>query len=305
MARHRYKSQSTPSEYVSLLQYSKTSCGVDFLLNTSTSRDKEPWFCKYQRFQTDFYEFYFFHQASGYLLLNGERIDLCANQVLIIAPYQQQEWHVSADETDYTFLVFQEEFVSSFISDKYFMYRLLYCYQHDNPSAFTITDREMTPFMELLSRMRGELRRPIADSYSLIVAYLVEFLLQLNRLYAAKFNLPLRLPTNNFAFQYKELLEKHIRSNLSVSDYAAMIGISRISLNKAVYNEFGVTARHLLQQRRLQELKNDLLFSNQSLKEIADSLNFSAPNHMMRFFKQLTGKTVSEYVNDVRSNGHS
>lgn len=48
-----------------------------------------------------------------------------------------------------------------------------------------------------------------------------------------------------------------------------MMGISRIALNKAVENEFGVTAVHLLKQRLLQEIKNDLLFSDLSVKEIA------------------------------------
>ena len=56
--------------------------------------------------------------------------------------------------------------------------------------------------------MKSELLSPIADSYHMIVAYLYEFLLLLNRYYAKMFNLPLRLPLNNYAFRYKELLEK-------------------------------------------------------------------------------------------------
>ena len=74
MSRQKLKSRLHSSEHISLLKYSKTSCGVDFLLNTSTSKEKMPWFDKYSQFQTDFFEFYFFHQASGYLLLNGERM---------------------------------------------------------------------------------------------------------------------------------------------------------------------------------------------------------------------------------------
>ena len=46
------------------------------------------------------------------------------------------------DKLEYTFLVFQEEFVNQFLSDKYFMYRLLYCYQHDYPTWFDLTEEE-------------------------------------------------------------------------------------------------------------------------------------------------------------------
>lgn len=292
-------------EHISLLKYTKSSCGVDFFLNTATNREKRSWFDINRQYRTDFFEFYFFSRASGFMLLNGERIDLHDSMALIVMPFQQQEWHVDIEKLDYTFLIFHEEFVYNFISDKYFMYRLLYCYQHDYPTAFAMSADEMAPFIALTEKMKHELHNPIADSYHMIVAYLYEFLLLLNRFYAGLFNLPLRLPINNYAFQYKSLLEKHIREKAKVSDYAAMIGISRVALNNAVFNEFGVTAKHLLKQRLLQEVKNDLLFSGLSVKEIAANLNFSAPNHLMRFFKLQTGKTVGGFVEEVKTNGLS
>ena len=147
-------------------------------------------------------------------------------------PFQLQEWHVEMDRLDYTFLVFQEEFVNNFLSDKYFMYRLLYCYQHDYPTWFDMPEEEAYPLLDLLQKMKQELRNPIADSYHLIVAYLYQFLLLLNRIYAHRFNLPFALPLNNYAYQYKQLLEKNICDKARVADYAEMMGISRVSLNR-------------------------------------------------------------------------
>lgn len=299
------KSNNTTTAQTYLLKYNKSSCGVNFMLNTAESKEKTPWFNLAKRYKTDFFEFYFFRKAAGFMLLDGERIELHDSMLLIVMPYQQQEWHVNIEDFDYTFLVFQEEFVYEFLSDKYFMYRLLYCYQHDYPVAFDMSEDGMKPFMEMLAKMKQELHNPIADSYHMIVAYLYEFLLLLNRYYAGLFKLPLKLPLNNYAFHYKELLEKNIMHCVKVSDYATMMGISRIALNKATLNEFGVTAKHLLKQRLLQELKSDLLFSGLSVKEIAGRLNFSAPNHLMRFFKLQTGKTVGEYLEEVKLNGLS
>lgn len=293
------------SDHVALMKYTKSACGVDFLLNTANSNEKLGWFSLHKRYKTDFFEFYFFRKASGMLLLGGERIELHDNSVLIIPPYKHQEWHVQMESLDYTFLVFQEEFVYNFISDKYFMYRLLYCYQNDYPSYFDMDDGQMDSFLTILRKMKSELLSPVADSYHMIVAYLYEFLLILNRYYAKIFNLPLRLPLNNYAFRYKQLLEENIRKYVRVNDYASMMGISRIALNKAVENEFGVTAVHLLKQRLLQEIKNDLLFTDFSVKEIAYKLQFSAPNHLMRFFKQQTGMTVGEFMEEVKNNGTS
>lgn len=289
------------SGQISLLKYSKSSCGVDFLLNTADCTEKPGWFNLSKRYKTDFFEFYFFRRAAGCLLLAGKRIDLHPNMTLVLSPFQLQEWHVDLQQLDYTFLVFQEEFLNNFLSDKYFMYRLLYCYQHDTPTAFDMSPAEMAPFLDQLLQIKQELRNPVADSYHMIVALLYRFLLQLNRFYAHRFNLPFAPPRNNFAYQYKELLEKHIAEKVHVADYAEMMHISRISLNKAVMREFGVSAVHLLKQRRLEEVKNELLFADRSVKETAYRLHFSEPNHLMRFFKQMTGQTIGEFLHSMKS----
>lgn len=67
------------------------------------------------------------------------------------------------------------------------------------------------------------------------------------------------------------------------------MGVSRVSLDKAVVREFGISAAYLLEQRLLQEIKNDLLFTAFSVKGIAFRLHFSEPTYMIRFFKQQMG----------------
>ena len=289
------------TEHISLLKYSKSSCGVDFLLNTAESSEKTGWFNLDKRYKTDFFEFYFFRKAEGYMLLSGRKIILHPNMVLVISPFQLQEWHVDLDKLDYTFLIFQEEFINNFLSDKYFMYRLLYCYQHDYPTFFDMSTEEMAPLLSQLLQMKKELRNPIADSYHMIVACLYQFLLLLNRFYANRFDLPFDPPLNNYAYQYKELLEKNISEKTRVADYAEMMNISRVTLNKAVMREFGLSAVHLLKQRLLQEVKSDLLFTGLSVKEIAYRLHFSESNHLMRFFKQMTGQTISEFLASIKT----
>ena len=285
---------------ISLLKYSKSSCGVDFLLNTADSHEKRSWFDSKKQYKTDFYEFYFFRKAKGFLFLTGKKIELKNEMLLIISPFQQQEWHVDIDDLDYTFLVFQEEFINNFLSDKYFMFRLLYCYQNHYPTYLNISINKMKPFLDLLHNMKNELRNPLADSYHMIVAYLYQFLLKVNRLYADMFNLPFLPPQNNYAYQYKQLLEKFVGMKNRVNDYADMMNVSRISLNKAVESEFGVTASQLLKQRLLVEIKNDLLFTDYNIKEIAYRLNFSEPQHLMRFFKQQTQQTITQFINEYR-----
>ena len=142
------------------------------------------------------------------------------------------------------------------------------------------------------------MRQPTFDSYNIIVSLLYYLLVTLNRAYAAAYNLPAALPKNNYAFRFKSLLEQHIGEVQRVEEYADMMQISRVTLNRAVSDQFGVTANHLLKQRLLEALKNDFLFGGRNVSQLADDYRISDPSHLMRFFKQQTGKTFSEYLDD-------
>ena len=293
------KTITNPERLVSV-PFSKTRCGVDFYINTGESKDICGVLTEHRTFKTDFFSFYFFRRANGYVLLNFRKIELRDDMVLLLSPHQQQEWHVDEAELDYTFLIFREDFMRTFIADKFFVYRLLYYYQTDTPPYLFAAPEELAEYMRLLGKIKQELLHPVADTYSLIVSVLYYLLVVINRAYAKTYRLPVEVPKNNYAFQFKDLLEKHIRDMQRVQEYADILRVSRITLNNSVMAQFGVSATHLLKQRLLEELKNELLFSDRNVSHLADEFHFSDPSHLMRFFKQQTGKTFTQYITDYQ-----
>ena len=294
------KTITNPERLVSV-PFSKTRCGVDFYINTGESKDICGVLTEHRTFKTDFFSFYFFRRANGYVLLNFRKIELRDDMVLLLSPHQQQEWHVDEAELDYTFLIFREDFMRTFIADKFFVYRLLYYYQTDTPPYLFAAPEELAEYMRLLGKIKQELLHPVADTYNLIVSVLYYLLVVINRAYAKTYRLPVEVPKNNYAFQFKDLLEKHIRDMQRVQEYADILRVSRITLNNSVMAQFGASATHLLKQRLLEELKNELLFSDRNVSQLADEFHFSDPSHLMRFFKQQTGKTFTQYITDYQN----
>lgn len=294
------KTITNPERLISV-PFSKTRCGVDFYINTGESKDICGVLTEHRTFKTDFFSFYFFRRANGYVLLNFRKIELRDDMVLLLSPHQQQEWHVDEAELDYTFLIFREDFMRTFIADKFFVYRLLYYYQTDTPPYLFAAPEELAEYMRLLGKIKQELLHPVADTYNLIVSVLYYLLVVINRAYAKTYRLPVEVPKNNYAFQFKDLLEKHIRDMQRVQEYADILRVSRITLNNSVMAQFGVSATHLLKQRLLEELKNELLFSDRNVSQLADEFHFSDPSHLMRFFKQQTGKTFTQYITDYQN----
>lgn len=287
--------QQPYNERLVSVPFSKTECGTDFYINTGHGSEIRGVLTAYEAFKTDFFELFFFRKAAGFVLLDTGRIDLHDGMALAVSPHQRQEWHVSDDRLDFDFLIFREDFMWTFLADKFFTYRLLYCYQTDTPPFIDAQAGKMDAYLGLTAKIKAELRRPVADSYHMIVALLYYLLITLNRDYAAFYGLPFGVPKSNRAFVYKDLLEKNIRKAQRVTDYADMMKISRTALDNAVAYQFGVSPAHLLRQKLLAEIKNDFLFTETSVSQLADSFGFSDPSHLMRFFKGQTGMTFSQY----------
>lgn len=281
--------------------FSKTECGVDFFINTAHGSERRGVLTEYPVFKTDFFEMFFFRKAKGYLLLSYQKIELRDGMVLILKPHQQQEWHIDEDALDYDFLIFRNDFMRTFIADKFFVYRLQYCQQTDTPPYFMATADELTEYERLLKKIRSELRQPVADSYHIIVSVLYYLLAVLNRRYTETYSLPFELPKNHYAFLFVELMEQHIRDLQRVQEYADLLHVSRVTLNQSVMAQYGVPATVLLKQRLLDEIKNGLLFSHKTVSEIAYDFHFSEPSHLMRFFKKATGKTCTQFQQEYEN----
>lgn len=283
------------------MPFSKTECGVDFFINTAHGSERRGVLTEYPVFKTDFFEMFFFRKAKGYLLLSYQKIELRDGMVLILKPHQQQEWHIDEDALDYDFLIFRNDFMRTFIADKFFVYRLQYCQQTDTPPYFMATADELTEYERLLKKIRSELRQPVADSYHIIVSVLYYLLAVLNRRYTETYSLPFELPKNHYAFLFVELMEQHIRDLQRVQEYADLLHVSRVTLNQSVMAQYGVPATVLLKQRLLDEIKNGLLFSHKTVSEIAYDFHFSEPSHLMRFFKKATGKTCTQFQQEYEN----
>jgi AraC family transcriptional activator of pobA len=281
--------------------FSKTECGVDFFINAAHSIERPGVLTEYEAFKTDFFEIFFIRKANGYVLIDYRKINLKDGMVLFVKPHQQQEWHIDEAALDYDFLIFREDFMRTFIADKFFVYRLQYCQQTETPPYLMCSESEGEEYLRLLRKIRSELRQPEADSYHIIVGVLCYLLAIMNRHYAREYQLPLAAPKNYYAFQFVELMETHIRKLQRVQDYASLLKISRITLNHSVMSQYGISAVNLLKQRLLEEIKNELLFTNKSISEIAYAFNFPEPSHLMRFFKQQTGKTCRKFQEDYRN----
>ena len=287
------------------VKFHKTECGVEMLLNVLHGDTLSEKYLERDTYNTDFFEILLFKTAKGSLILNQQKITIADNTIIFISHFQKRQCSLEKEGLDFTVLVFQENFLNDFFSDKFFTYRLLYFYQLNYPLHLIVEDEQLRKALEQLMEIKAELVDSKKDSVHIIRSLTYYLLLKFNRIYAERNNLSIERAENNYAYQFKQLLELHIRQHQRIDYYADLLNVSRISINTCVKKQFNVTATELLKQRLLFEIKNDLIHSGKTIAEIAYDLQFSEPGHMMRFFKTQTGVTsgqfLSEYQNGIFS----
>ena len=95
--------------------------------------------------------------------------------------------------------------------------------------------------------------------------------------------------------RFKLLLEEHYKHHWGIDAYADSLHVSVSTLNRACHDHFGCTAKKLLQDRLHVEAKRRLIYTQETLDQVADSLGYKDAAYFSRVFKTAEGKSPSEF----------
>ncbi|MFH6968794.1 AraC family transcriptional regulator [Flavobacterium sp. FlaQc-28] len=276
-------------------QFLKNKYGRELLMDIGSYNDIPNYFFEPILHSTDFYEIIFFLNGNGILELDNQKINIENNTILFISPFQKRKWYVDNSNIKCHFLFFKDDFFSNFFSDKLFSIKLQFFYNKTKPLFIRIIDNHMQKYQEVFQDILLELTKFKSDSEHIIRSLLYFTLIKLNRVYSETYHLSSNTQNNTTSFMFKLLLQSEIRNNRTVHFYSQKLGVSRITLNKCIKNQFGITSTAMIDEFVLFEIKSLLLYSKLNINEIADLFHFSEPNHLSRFFKRHTNLTPKEY----------
>lgn len=107
------------------------------------------------------------------------------------------------------------------------------------------------------------------------------------------------ITTDNKVLHYYDnfcrLVQEHLHESKTVQDYAGLLGISPVHLNRICQSLVQKSALKVVHEKVLQEAKKYLKGTNKSIKEIAYFLDFTDSSHFSKFFKRATGMTPRTY----------
>jgi AraC-like DNA-binding protein len=278
-------------------KFLKNKYDVELLIDIGAYKDIPNYFFESKLHDADFYEIIFFAKGNGYLALDQQRIEITDHTIVFISPFQKRRWFLDKTKVDCYFLFFQDSFLSDFFSDKLFAFRLQFFYNKTKPLYLKVNEGFFSQLANIIQELLMEIKTFKSDSEHMIRALLYLVLIKLNRAYAQHYLLSSETENNSLAFRFKEVLQNDVCKTRNIDYYAQQLGISRVTLNKCIKRQFGLTVSEMVSEFILFEIKSLLSYTQLNINEISYQLQFSQANHLTRFFKSQTGISPKAFRN--------
>ena len=243
----------------------------------------------------NYFELFLFEKGSGIHEIDFIEIEIKPNSVHVVCPGQVHYLKRSPDSNGIV-IIFTKEF--------YFLPQQMTLAVDEFPFLTGMGNAAIEPgemifnnLVGIVQLMKKELDMQGIDSGQILRNYLSIILLHLKRAYATSAETITDLRSKNYQVfeQFRRLLDANYVSIRLVKQYADMLHVSPENLNALSKQVSGKTASALIDERVILEAKRLLLFSENSVKEVAYFLEFNDPSYFNKYFKKITGLTPENY----------
>lgn len=277
------------------LKFERTKYGKEFLIDACNESELD---IVADTMVLNFYTLIFLEKGSGIYHLDTETIYFEENMVLFVKPGQINK----VDKVIFEkciMLFFESDFLDEFFNDKDFILKFAYFHNPELPSFVKLDEAQFQTLFNFAIELRAELHAQTIDSIHISRSIIYYLLIRLNQTYAQAYGITQQTLQNPTVLAFLKLLEKNIKEQKSVENFANDLQISRVQLNSLCQKYFSKTATQIIREHTIREIKNALKYDVKSFSVIAYEFNFSAPSHFSRFVKQMTGKSPQEFKDDL------
>ncbi|MDU1889356.1 MAG: helix-turn-helix domain-containing protein [Dysgonomonas sp.] len=278
--------------------FHKTKYGEELLIDVVKIKDIAKYIEKHPTHILSYYDITFIQQGTGCFTLNDSKYDLKPGDVVFSTPGDIRSWNNKNTPDGYA-LIFEEEFLLSFFNDPLFLQNLSYFNIKRSTAKISIIQIQER-INSLIDNIILEINNFQAKDKHLLRALLYEMLTLLNREFQKQNTTEeTNQYTNRHINSFTHLLNTNFKDHHDTQYYADKLCISPNYLNEVTQKAFGTNAKSYILNKLITEAKKMLTFSDLSVSEISDSLNFSSSSYFIRLFRNHTNLTPAQYRNSI------
>jgi AraC-like DNA-binding protein len=256
------------------------------------------------RITTDFYSVMFKNYCKSNITYGRKAIDFNEGSLICMAPNQVITIDTEIEPRENPMgwgLFFHPDLIrNTSLNAKMKDYSF---FSYEMAESLHLSEKEKQLLFECIVKIQTELKENIDDYSQTIIVSTIELLLNYcNRFYGRQF-ITRKATNRDILAKVEALLKQYFSIKTlpnglpTVKHLADAVHLSPGYLGDLLKKETGLNAQEHIHQYVIEEAKNILLNSNQSVSEIAFHLGFEYPQYFSRLFKQKTGKTPLEFRN--------
>ncbi|AXG69320.1 regulatory protein SoxS [Kordia sp. SMS9] len=239
--------------------------------------------------QVDAYTIYWIKDGKGTYFIDFEEYTFDGNIIFFLSP--GQVFTVSSEEIKEAYkLSFQRDFYCIQTHDKEISCNgVLFNAVYDTPYVIP-KSKDVQRLSLLLEDLMEEFNNENSGQYDMLQSYLKQFIIHSVRVKKNDFVVKEAKETKLYK-DFSVLVEQNFKKMHSVSAYADRLGMSPKSIAKHFQKLGTTTPSDFIKNRIILEAKRQLLYSEQTVKEIAFDLGFNDPAYFSRFFTKVLQKS--------------
>jgi len=248
----------------------------------------------------DFFEVLYLLKGSGYHVIDANKYEIKPPCVFFMSPGQAHKLELSNDIEGYIF-IFTADFylINRSNQNSLIEFPFFYTIHQDNPPLLLENENDVRFFETLFRQSIEEIRQTGEYTVELLRSILDLILTTSAARYQVNESQLIKGKGQILVKRFFHLVEENNQKNLSLSDYAGMIGVTPNHLTQTVKFMTGKTSSQIIKAKQLLEIKRLLVHTNLNVSEIANQLNFEDQSYFTKFFKRETGMTPLQYRTDA------
>lgn len=246
----------------------------------------------------DFFEVLFLMKGSGYHVIDANKYEIKPPCVFFMSPGQAHKLELSNDIEGYIYIFTSDFFLLNRSNQNSLIeFPFFYTIHQDNPPLQLESENDPR-FLEVLFKQGiQEINNGDESVPEMLRSILDLILTTCATRYPSNENL-LKGKGQILVKRFFQLVEENYLKNLSLTDYAELIGITANHLTQTVKQMTGKTSSQIIKAKQLLEIKRLLVHTNLNVSEISNQLNFEDQSYFTKFFKRETGFTPLQYRTD-------
>lgn len=232
--------------------------------------------------------------GNGVIEADGKTVSVEGNQIYCFLPGQLRKFQLDGPVSGY--------YISFAPDCLYLSYHLKDMMSSFEESILNMqllsfrADEEMQEELEeIVKKMQRECECNLWMRSEVLSGLLNVFMIYLSRELGLMGQAPVLSREGDIARKFMKMLKQHFITRKRVADYADALSVTPNYLNAAVKKVTGFTVSYQIHKQIILEAKRRILYSDNSLKEIAYDLGFDNQAHFSKFFKAKTGMNYTKY----------